>query len=319
MCKSELKIKPTKKSSMDGRSCSSRKWSRLQQLRCSKCKVAHAAAYWPRSQRWCRRGRQTHLVCKACREQGFHPRGLEALTCQSCKGNFGSNRFNKALLSGYKRYKKRPRTTLRCIQCVAQESEEKARATPQITAIASTQADGGKIFTRYMVHTSKAPMEAHLVYKGNQTDQTSPQRMQTGLAGKRCQHDVLRCSKCNMAYEDACWTRIQRQNHRASQTKLVCKACQAQGFHPRNLEAYTCQTCNSNFGARRFKKVLLNNYKQRPCVRLECIQCVAQKREKKESATAQYAEAPLLAANATSHARMLIGQQVNSIIIEHGI
>ena len=102
----------------------------------------------------------------------------------------------------------------------------------------------------------------------------------TYSVGQRYRPHQLRCSKCKAACEDACWTQKQRENHRRRQTKLVCKACRAQGFHPRNLEAFTCQTCKGNFGSKRFNKVLLNNYKQRHQrrrVRLQCIQCVDQR------------------------------------------
>ena len=130
MCRSELQVGHMKETRMVRRGCTFGKRIRHQQLRCSKCKVAYADALWTKSQRRSHKARQTHLVCKACRDQGFHPRSLEAFTCQCCKGNFGSKRFNWRVLN---RYKKPPCVKLQCTQCVAQKSEKKATATKQKT------------------------------------------------------------------------------------------------------------------------------------------------------------------------------------------
>ena len=137
----------------------------------------------------------------------------------------------------------RQRPSERCKCCITQEDVWKQRVT---------------------IKTQQK--KTRLVCKKWQTKQKTKQQKKTRSAGQRCQTDRLRCSKCEVAYEDACWTRIQRQNHRARQTKLVCKACRAQGFHPRALEAYTCQTCKSNLGTTRFKKVLLKNSLALPCL-----------------------------------------------------
>ena len=51
-----------------------------------------------------------------------------------------------------------------------------------------------------------------------QSDQMMKHQKQTQSPGRSCSKDLLRCSKCKVAYEDACWTRIQRQNHRARRT-----------------------------------------------------------------------------------------------------
>ena len=183
-------------------------------VRCNKCKAAYDDASWSQYERQYHRTGKTKIVCKACRAQGFHPRNLKAYTCQTCKGKFGTLRFNKALMKKERRKKK------------------------------------------------------------------------THLVCTTCRTNTLRCTKCKVAYDDACWTKYQRQNHREKQVKVVCKACRAQGFHPKNLDAYTCQTCKGNFGTLRFNKVLLQNSKQRSSVRLRCMQCIAQEAEKKATATA---------------------------------
>ena len=61
----------------------------------------------------------------------------------------------------------------------------------------------------------------------------------------------------------------------------MCKACRAQGFHPDDLETYTCQTCACKFGAHKFNRDLLKNYKyhERP-KKLQCMQCVANAEER---------------------------------------
>ena len=77
--------------------------------------------------------------------------------------------------------------------------------------------------------------------------QNAKRQKQSRLVCRTCRAKAqqLRCSKCDKAYEDKAWTRIERQNHRGSRyrTKLVCSACRALGLHPSNLQDYTCHTC----------------------------------------------------------------------------
>ena len=120
-------------------------------------------------------------------------------------------------------------------------------------------------------------------------------RNRTYSAGSKFRQDQLQCSKCKFAGPDACWTQKQRENHRRRMTKLVCQACRAQGFHPRNLDAYTCQNCKGNSGSLQFDKVMLNNYRQRQqCrrVRLHCVQCVGQESGKEKTESCRDATAP---------------------------
>ena len=42
-------------------------------------------------------------------------------------------------------------------------------------------------------------------------------------------------------------------------TKLVCKACRAQGFTAWSVEAYTCHTCSCKFGPNKFATFALQN------------------------------------------------------------
>ena len=86
---------------------------------------------------------------------------------------------------------------------------------------------------------------------------------------------TTRCSSCMMPYELKYWSTSERKRHFSSQhTKLVCKACRAEGFTPRNLNAYTCQACAYKFGANRFDKERLKRFKSgRRQEELHCLQC----------------------------------------------
>ena len=257
-------------------------------LRCSRCEVAYGDAYWTSNQQKSHRHRQTKLVCRTCRSQGFHPRNISAYKCQTCKEDLGTWRFKYWQLWAYRRH---PCMRLRCIQCIAEETEKKATAISCAAAAATSEADACESFTTHIVKETEQQKETRSKSKKWLPKQKTKQQKKTRSVGKRWQPHQLRCSKCKVACEDACWTQSQRRLHRERHTKLVCKACRAQGFHPRNLEAYTCQTCKGNLGTSRFNQVLLKNYKQRHYVRLECIQCVAQKTEQKAAATAHAAAA----------------------------
>ena len=84
----------------------------------------------------------------------------------------------------------------------------------------------------------------------------------------------LRCSSCKTKYELKYWSKFELKNHSSClQTKLVCKACRAQGFTPWNLEAYTCQTCSCKFGVNKFDKYALQNFNFHRRLKLQCLQC----------------------------------------------
>ena len=55
--------------------------------------------------------------------------------------------------------------------------------------------------------------------------------------------------------------------------KLVCKDCGERGVHPTDLKTYTCQNCNIKFGAKKFPKVQLSNYRGKMTTKLICMQC----------------------------------------------
>ena len=97
------------------------------------------------------------------------------------------------------------------------------------------------------------------------------------LVCKACQTKIrstLRCSSCMGAYELTYWSKSERRNHRSPKhTNLVCKACRAAGFTPWSLTAYTCQTCACKFGAKKFDRMKLANFKSRLSRKLHCLQC----------------------------------------------
>ena len=83
-----------------------------------------------------------------------------------------------------------------------------------------------------------------------------------------------RCSSCKTRYELKYWSKQELKNHASClHTKLVCKACRAQGFTPWNLEAYTCQECACKFGANRFSKTKLYDFNSHRRDKLHCLQC----------------------------------------------
>ena len=95
--------------------------------------------------------------------------------------------------------------------------------------------------------------------------------LQCAAAEKR----MLRCARCTTAYEWEYWPKWARTNHSSSQqTKLVCQACRAQGFHPGDLKTYTCQTCAREFGAKKINQNQLHHFKYHQRKKLRCMQCV---------------------------------------------
>ena len=74
--------------------------------------------------------------------------------------------------------------------------------------------------------------------------------------------DVVRCDRCQKVHRKKDWTRQQLYRRKVRQTQLVCHACRAEGFHPRDLKTYTCQRCSRSFGAKKFNLYMLAKYKK---------------------------------------------------------
>ena len=222
-----------------------RKKSRLvcrdcqKKLRCAKCNTAYELEYWSKRERTKHfSSQQTKLICTACREQGFHPHDLETYQCEECLKKFGGLKFPGNVLAGVKKRKK-PR--LECRDCQSRYS----------TANEVRQTQVLKANTAHREETKEAPLDVPRL------------------------SDELRCRKCNTAHELRYWSGTERQIS-TQRTKLVCKACRAQGFHPGDLETYTCETCACDFGALKFKPIHLQYFKVRrkkKFQRLLCTQC----------------------------------------------
>ena len=89
----------------------------------------------------------------------------------------------------------------------------------------------------------------------------------------------LRCCSCKVAYNRESWTRTERNNHKAQGTKLVCKSCRAAGFHPCNVTAFKCQTCECLLGSRKSDFKMLKRDKKQQSVQLRCLQCPGRRRK----------------------------------------
>ena len=84
----------------------------------------------------------------------------------------------------------------------------------------------------------------------------------------------LRCSTCKTRYGLKYWSKQERKNHNSClKTKLVCKACRAQGFTPWSVEAYTCHTCLCKFGPNKFATHALQNFINKRRAKVQCLQC----------------------------------------------
>ena len=85
-------------------------------------------------------------------------------------------------------------------------------------------------------------------------------RVQSGrLVCQECMTS-LQCSSCKKRYELKYWGKHERKNHHSClKTKLICKACRAQGFTAWSVEAYTCHTCSCKFGPNKFATFALQN------------------------------------------------------------
>ena len=96
----------------------------------------------------------------------------------------------------------------------------------------------------------------------------------TGLVCSTCRTKVP-CSKCLRLFGRECWRAREVREHLRKGRKLVCRACQAQGFGPRSLVAYTCRTCGGEFGYKSFREDAKErkNLRKHKVRGMECLQC----------------------------------------------
>ena len=87
----------------------------------------------------------------------------------------------------------------------------------------------------------------------------------------------IRCDRWQKAFGKKHWTKVERNHRKYYQTKLVCQACRADGFHAWNLRAYPCHMCAGMFGSKRYDTYKLQYYqkctKRKRSSRLICKDC----------------------------------------------
>ena len=84
----------------------------------------------------------------------------------------------------------------------------------------------------------------------------------------------LSCDRCKKAFDRQNWTRSEWNNKKYHKTRLVCRACRAEGYHAHDLRTYPCHACAGHFGAKKFNHNMVKNFKQRRRLGLECMSCI---------------------------------------------
>ena len=191
--------------------------------------------------------------CKRCVErddvwkQSLTPNGHG---CSACKNVFDASSWNAQMVKNHRHWDR----DLVCPGCAERGYAPGKYDEHQCEEC--FEKFGSLKFDKHVLHNAKRQEKSRLVCQDCQTK--------------------LRCGKCKTAYELKYWSKSERDHHASSQgTTLVCKACRAQGFHPYDLETYTCQKCACRFGAHRFNRDLLKHHKHHQRKKLECKLCVA--------------------------------------------
>ena len=91
-------------------------------LKCAVCSIGYEKSYWSKSERDHHLGnRNTKLVCKTCRKNGYIPDDIKTYTCQECKAQKGMKFFDAGLIHHHKMHM---RAKLLCKLCKASQSEK---------------------------------------------------------------------------------------------------------------------------------------------------------------------------------------------------
>ena len=90
---------------------------------CDACKKRYPKKEWPVKMLANQRNGGTNLVCRNCREKGCTAHDMNVYTCQRCRKEIGSGRFDKKLLENFKNLDRRK---LICLACT-KECDEKTR------------------------------------------------------------------------------------------------------------------------------------------------------------------------------------------------
>ena len=85
-------------------------------LRCAVCQKGYEHDEWSRTERANHRAsaHNTALVCRSCRDEGFHAKDISKYKCHSCKRDYGCKKFDKLSV---KNFKVRTYMKLVCVQC----------------------------------------------------------------------------------------------------------------------------------------------------------------------------------------------------------
>ena len=232
--------------------------------------------------------KQKKPVCKPCRAQGFHPHDLHSgATMPECvHGALEETSTTTAKASGCKRGAERDTAWKNCLTsnghgCSACKNEldasswsqEKVRDHRKLgrDLVCPRCSERGYAPVQYDDHQCEECLEKFGPLKFDMRKNAGPLKFER-------RKPKLPCSKCKTLLY---WHRYQRKNHLGPRkTKLVCKACRAQGFHPDDLKTYKCQTCACEFGAHKINKNQLHHFKYHQRKKLRCMQCAAAAEER---------------------------------------
>ena len=206
---------------------------------CGKCGLLHGVERWTKAELHRHRHNGSVAICQECRGMGYHPRNTRAYTCGSCNKNYGSKMFLRKDLINFS--KTGQQVALYCRRCALQLE----------CAWCSKSFD--KEHWTYEMQENHKYHGAPLICQ----ECRSLGFRRQGQHSMTCSEarDSLLCSRCMKPYERAFWSSSERDRHQKLGTSLVCKHCRRLGFHPRDLQGYTCQRCRGTFAARRFSSV----------------------------------------------------------------
>ena len=95
------------------------------------------------------------------------------------------------------------------------------------------------------------------------------------------------CDACKKRFPKASWSKKELDNRKDQGSKLVCRICRDSGRTADEIDLYPCHLCNKDWGAKRFDKRMLNNYKyhegQNKLICLACVELARQEENKLRS------------------------------------
>ena len=148
-------------------------------------------------------------------------------------------------------------------------TEEAAWITTRKTTLRSASAEAHRIIAKRL--KSSQSLIVKTCDKAQQNVCNICTKKFPGVALRIGQHC---CAACHRSFELV--TPGQRSNHRQNPDRaLVCAACRANGYHPRDLCTYECSTCNGLLGRKNFSPGAIHAFMQRKRGNLTCRRCSA--------------------------------------------